>query len=116
MVGEHVAHALARAFAPERDDDALARRLQREDVLGHGLENVAAGLGALGRKIVPLPRAGIDRPALPVGHRKRRQPRERRSVSRSRHSVVGEIEPLRRQRPIRRAAIARVSACTRASW
>ena len=55
VVGEHMAHALARAFAPQRDDDALARRLQRLHVLGHGLEHVAAGLGALGREIAALP-------------------------------------------------------------
>ena len=54
VVGEHMAHALARAFAPQRDDDALARGLQRLHVLGHGLEHVAAGLGALGGEIAPL--------------------------------------------------------------
>ncbi len=60
VVGEHMAHALARALAPHRDDDALAARLQRVDVLGHGIEDVGLGFGALGREVVPLPRAGID--------------------------------------------------------
>ena len=114
MLGEHVAHALAGAFAPERDDDALARRLQRKDVLGHGLEHVAAGLGALGREIVPLLGAGIDDAALPVRHRERRQARERRGVQPLPPFGVGEIEPIRRQRPIRRAAVARRQAPARA--
>ena len=34
VVGEHVAHALARALAPQRDDDALAGGLQRLHVRG----------------------------------------------------------------------------------
>ena len=55
VVGQHVAQALARALAPERDDDALAARLQRLHVLGHRLEHVAAGLGALGGEIAALP-------------------------------------------------------------
>ena len=63
VVGEHMAHALARALAPERDDDALAAACSACDVLGHRVEHVAAGLGALGGEIAPLPGADIDRPA-----------------------------------------------------
>ena len=102
-----MAHALAGAFAPERDDDALARRLQRVHVLGHGLEHVAAGLGALGREIVTLLGAGIDDAALPVRHRERRQTRERRGVQPLAPFGLGEIEPIRRQRTIRRTAVVR---------
>ena len=34
VIGQHMAHALARALAPQRDDDALAGRLQRLHVRG----------------------------------------------------------------------------------
>ena len=51
MVGQHVAHALARALAPQRDDDALAGRLQRLHVPAHGVEHAGGVLGALGREI-----------------------------------------------------------------
>ena len=54
MVGEHVAHALARALAPQRDDHPLAGGLQGEDVPGHRIEDIGIGFGALGREIVPL--------------------------------------------------------------
>ena len=60
MVGEHVAHALARAFAPERDRHPLAGGLQRRDVLAHRLEHVGAGLGALGGEIMSGAGADID--------------------------------------------------------
>ena len=60
VIGEHMAHALARAFAPQRDDDALAGALQGEHVLGHRLEDVGVGLGALGGEIAPGARADID--------------------------------------------------------
>jgi hypothetical protein len=70
-----MAHALARPLAPERDDDALAASLERRDVAGHRLEHVAAGLGALGGEVVPLLAADVDRRALPVRHRERREPR-----------------------------------------
>ena len=92
MLGEDVAHALAGAFAPQRDDDALTRRLQRIHVLGHGLEHVAAGLGALGREIVTLFGAGIDHLALLVRHRERRQARERGGVQPLAPLGLGQIE------------------------
>ena len=60
VVGQHVAHALARALAPQRDRDALARRLQRLHVLDDGVEHVGVLLGALGREVAAVPRADID--------------------------------------------------------
>ena len=60
MIGEHVAHAVAGAVAPQREHDALAGRLQALDMGLHGFEHVGAGLGALRREISPLPGAGID--------------------------------------------------------
>ena len=69
MVGEHMAHALARAFTPERDDDALAGSLQRVNMARHGFEYIAARLGALGSKAVALPDADIDDGALLFGDR-----------------------------------------------
>ena len=50
MLGQHVLHALARALAPQRDDDALARGLQRLHVLAHRVEHAGGILGALGAK------------------------------------------------------------------
>ena len=60
MLGQHVRHALARAVAPQRDQRALAGGLQRMDVLGHRLEHVGAGRGALGGEIVAGVRADLD--------------------------------------------------------
>jgi len=77
VVGEHVPHALARAFAPKRDDDALALRLERRDVPGQRLEHVAAGLGPLDGEIAPLLGAGVDERPLPFRYRERREPCQR---------------------------------------
>ena len=60
MVGEHVAHALARALAPQRHADALAGGLQLLHMLGQRFEHIGARLGALGGKIAASPRADID--------------------------------------------------------
>ena len=70
VVGQHVAHALARALAPQRDGDALAGRLQRRDVLADRLEHIGARLGALGREIAPGARADIDRLRAPPAPRR----------------------------------------------
>ena len=101
VVGEHVAHALARAVRPHRDDDALAVFLQRVDVLGHRVEDVRLGLVALGREIAALARAGIDRRGVRIG--KRREPRQRAALEPRLPLVFGEIEPVRRQRLVDRA-------------
>ena len=86
VLGEHVAHALARAFAPQRDDDALAGRLQRLHVLAspprtrwrRARRARPRNCGRRARRHRSRRRA--------FRHRERRQPRQRRGVSRSRHS------------------------------
>ena len=67
--------------------DALARRLQRLHVPGHRLEHIAAGLGALGREIVALPRAGIDHRPCPSGTANGVSRAIAAACRRSRHSV-----------------------------
>ena len=70
VVAQHAAHAVARAFAPQRDHHLLALRLQRQHMRHHGFEHVDRGIGALGRKTAALPRAGVEH----VGsHRRARQ-------------------------------------------
>ena len=107
VLGQHVAHALARALAPQRDDDALARRLQRLDVLAHRIEHVGGIVRALGREIVPGARADIDHRAALLRHRERRQPRQRRGLQPLGPFGFRQIEPVRRQRLVGRAACAR---------
>src|SRR5690348_8040174 len=53
MFGEHMAHAFARAFAPQCDQGALAGRLQRADMLDRGFEHIGARRCAFGREIAP---------------------------------------------------------------
>ncbi len=65
VVGQHVAHAIARAVAPQRDRDPLALALQRLRMLDHGVEHVGVLLGALGREVAAGARADIDH-ALPL--------------------------------------------------
>ena len=77
VVAQHAAHAVARAFAPQRDHHLLALRLQRLHMRDHGLEHVDGAVGAFRREIAALPRAGIDHAGAAVGHRERRQPRQR---------------------------------------
>ena len=101
VVGEHVAHALARAVAPQRDRDALAGALQAQHVPGDGFEYVGVGLGALGGEIASLPRAGVDHIGR-LRHREGRQPRQRRDFQTLAPLAFGEIKPLRRQRLVRR--------------
>ena len=97
-------HAVARAFAPQRDHHLLALRLQRLDMRDHGFEHVDGAVGALRREIAALPRAGIDHVGAAVGHRERRQPRQRGFVQPLGPFVFGQIEPVRRQRLVDRAA------------
>ena len=77
VISQHAAHAVARAFAPQRDHHLLALGLQRPDMRDDGFEHVDRTVGALRRKIASLPRAGIDRVGAAVGHRERREPRQR---------------------------------------
>ena len=104
VVGEHVAHALARALAPQCDQDALAVRLQRADVGGDGVVQIAVGLGAFGGEIASLPRADLDDGAVAAfRHGERRHTGERHGPEPLRPFGFAEIEPVRRQRLVRRA-------------
>src|SRR6516164_3987694 len=109
-----MAHAFARAFAPQRDYRALAGRLQRADMLDHGFENIGAGGCAFAREIAS--RMGVDRDDVVArlqGLRAARllfwrgewsELREERSVEPLPPFTFGEIKPVRRQRLVRRAA------------
>ena len=77
VVAQHAAHAVAGAFAPQRDHHLLALRLQRQHVRHHGFEHVDRTVGALGREIAALPRAGVEHVGAALRHRKWRQPRHR---------------------------------------
>ena len=104
VLGDHMRHALARAFAPQRDHDPFAGGLQRVHVLGQRLEYIGVGCVALGREIVAGMRADIDGFADLVGRGERRQLCQRRSVEAFTPFALGEIEPVRRQWLIGRAA------------
>ena len=95
-------------------DDALAGRLQRMHVRGHGLEHIGAGLGALGREIAPC-RAPTSMRAAPPAPRTASAAPAAACPSRSRPFGFGQIEPVRRQRlvgrpdrPASSASLARV--------
>ena len=102
MVGEHVAHALARAFAPQRDDDAFAAGMQRRDMFGHSFEHVAARLGSFGGEVASLFGAGVDHRPLPFRDRKRREQRRCHTPEPIAPLGLAQIEPVRRQRLVRR--------------
>ncbi len=102
MVGEHVRHALAGAFAPKRDGYTLAIHLERGDVPGHGFEHVSPGLGALGGEIAPLLGANIDEMPLPLRLAERGQPRQRHGIKPRAPLGLRQIEPCRQQRLIGR--------------
>ena len=101
-----MAHALARAFAPERDHDSLAGGLDCPHVPAHGFEHVAAGLGALGGEIAPLLGARVDGRPLPFGHGERGQSRERDGLEPRAPFGLAQIKPLGRQRVVWRARTA----------
>ena len=103
MFSENMLHALARARAPHRDDDALAGGLQPVDMLFHGVEDVGVRLAALGGEVVAGVGADVDHLGAALGRRKRRQPRQRRAVEPLAPLGFGKIEPIRRQRFIGRA-------------
>ena len=105
MFGQHVRHALARAVAPQRDHDALASRLQRVDVLGHGLEHVLVGLAALGGEIVAGAGGDLD------GVGGARAPRTA-SAAPARHSPGARAIRLRRDRAGPAAAACRARRCS----
>ena len=104
VIPQHAAHAVARAFAPQRDHHLLALGLQRADMRDHRFEHVDGAIGALRREIASLPRAGIDHVVAALGNRKRRQPCQRGLIQPFGPFVLGQIEPIRRQRLVDRAA------------
>ena len=67
VVGEHVAHAVARAVAPQREHDPLAGRLQRVHMGLDRLEHVGVGLRPLRREIAALPVPASSTDAVPSG-------------------------------------------------
>ena len=103
VVAQHAAHAVARAFAPQRNHHLLALRLQRQHVRHHDFEHVDRTVGALRREITALPRAGVEHVPALLGHRKRREPRHRRLTEALGPLSFRQIEPVRRQRLVDRA-------------
>ena len=62
VVGQHMAQALARAFAPQRDDDALRCACSAWICATHALEDIDGAIGRARREVAALPRAeSIDR-------------------------------------------------------
>ncbi len=77
VLGQHVAHALTRAVAPQPDGDALAAGLQRLDVRGDRLEHVLARLAAFGGEVLAGMRRDIDHVGGALGGCEWRELRER---------------------------------------
>ena len=113
VIAQHMPHAIARAFAPQRNDDILVVALQSGDVPCHRIKDIGVLLGAISGKIVPLPRAYIDDGAVLIRHRKRRQPRELGALQPIAPFFFRKIETLRRQRFVRHAARIRRCVVTR---
>ena len=104
MLGQHMRHAFARAFAPHGDDDALAGGLQPFDVFGHGVKDAGCGLVPLRGEVMAGVHAGLDGVGAPFGRRECRQARKRGIIEAFAPFGFGEIKPIRRQRFVRRAA------------
>ena len=104
VFGEHVRHALARAFAPERDDHALVGGLQRLGVRSHGIEDVGVRVAPFGGEIAPGAGRDVDGVGGIFRRGERRQPRQRHALKPGAPFVFGEIKPVRLQRLINRAA------------
>ena len=111
VIGEHVAHALARALAPQCDRHPLARRLPRQHVFAHRLEHIGARLGALGCEVVAGARVDIDN-VSGWRHGELRQPRQRRGLKPLLPLRLAQIEPVHRQRLVgrRHAVLERLAA------
>ena len=104
VVAQHAAHAVARTFAPQRDHYLFALRLQRQHMRHHGFKHVDRGVGTLGSKAAAGARARVDHVGAILGHRERRQPRKCGFAKPFRPFGIGQIEPVRRQRLVDRAA------------
>ena len=97
MVGEYMAHALARALAPQRDDDPLAAGLQRRDVPGHRFEHIPPGLGPLAGEVAPLFGGGIYHRPLPFRDCERREQRRGHASEPFAPFGLAKVEPVRCQ-------------------
>ena len=104
VISQHARHAVARAFAPQRDHDFLALGLQGPHVRHHSFEHVDIAVGALRGEAAPLSRAGIDHAGTLVGHGEWRQARQRSLAEPFAPFLFGQIEPVGRQRLIDCAA------------
>ncbi len=70
----------------------------------HGLEHVDIAVGALGREVAALPRSGVEHVAAAFRHREWRQPRQRHVAEQLGPLGLRQIELVRRQRLVDRAA------------
>ena len=104
MLGQHVRHPLARAFAPQRDDDALAGGLQGLGVGAHRVEHVGVRVASLGGEIAPGAGGDVDGVGGVFRRGEWRQPRQRHAIEPRAPFGFGEIKPVRRQWLINRAA------------
>ena len=92
MIGEHVAHALARALAPQRDRDALSGSLlTRARGALTASNTLAPGSARSAAKLRPC-RAPTSI-APPCRHSERRQPSQRRNARAVLPFGFAEIEP-----------------------
>ena len=101
VIEQHVAHALARALAPQCDDHPLAGRLEGMDVRAHRVEHIAARFGPFGREVAALACGDVDDVAA-IRHRERRHPGKRPLVEPRAPFGIREVEPVGRQRLVRR--------------
>ena len=104
VLGEHVRHTLARAFAPHGDDDALAGGLQAFNVFGHRVKDTGGGLVPFGTEVMAGVHAGFDRVRGAFRCGERRQAGKRGIVEPFAPFGFGKIKPIRRQRLIGRTA------------
>jgi len=103
VVGEHMAHAVARG----RRSTARTRRALPADCSPStwaftASNTLASGWAPLRREIAPLPGAGVDDRCRAFRRRERREAREPGAVEALAPFGLGKIEPVRRQRLVRR--------------
>ena len=67
VVPQHARHAVARAFAPQRDHDLFALSLQSVDMRHHGLEHIDPAISPFRRKIAALPAPASTTSAVASG-------------------------------------------------
>ena len=116
VLAQQVRQAFARAARPGGDDDPPALAGPALGLRAKLLEDVEADRAAAGRrpavawaKIGPGPAAAID-PHRPVGPGERREREQRPAAEHRVPAGAVEIQPVRRQRPVRHLAVARDGA------